>query len=123
VLESIDTMVLVTTNELPALRQARHMIQALAARNFGANRLRLVINRMPKRAQIQLSELEKVMGHPVFFPVPNDYQALNEAYSESRLMSPGSDFAGRIAAFTEKLTGVPPAAKKARGLFGFRQGA
>jgi pilus assembly protein CpaE len=121
VLESIDTLVLVATNELPALRQARQMIQSLTARNFGANRLRLVINRMPKRTQIQLPELERVMGHTVYFSLPDEYEALNEAYSESRLMGPDSAFGLRIRSLTEKLTGFAPSEKRAHGLFGFRR--
>ncbi len=83
VLDSIDTLVLVTTNEMLALRQAKNMIQALTARNVGANRLKLVINRMPKRTQIQLPELEKVMGYSIYADIPNDYVKLNEAYSST----------------------------------------
>ena len=63
---SVDTLALVATNEIPALRQARHMIQSLAGRGFGANRVKLVINRMPKRPPIELPELEEDHGaaHP-----------------------------------------------------------
>jgi pilus assembly protein CpaE len=119
VADSVDTLVVVATDELPALRQARQMIQLLAARNLGANRLRLVINRMPKRAQIQLPELEKVMGLPIYFSIPNDYPGLNEAYSQSRLMEPGSELALRIGSLMEKLTRMIPAAKKPRGILAF----
>ena len=83
VLDSIDTLVLVATNEVLALRQAKRMIQTLAAQNFGTNRLKLVINRMPKRTPIQIPELERVMGHGIFSAIPNDYMLLNEAYSRT----------------------------------------
>ncbi len=120
VLDSIDTLVLVTTNEVLALRQAKQMIQALALRNLGANRLKLVINRMPKKPPIQLPELEKVMGQTIYAEIPNDYQRLNEAYSEPRLMGLGSELATEIGKFAAKLTGFVAEDKKRRGFFGLR---
>lgn len=117
VLDSIDTLVLVTTNEVLALRQSKQMIQTLAARNFGANRLKLVINRMPKRTQIQLPELEKVMGHAIYAEIPNDYHRLNEAYSEPRLLDPGSDLGTQIGKFASRLAGISATENKPRGFF------
>ena len=55
------------------------MAQNLAGRGFGANRVKLVINRMPKRPPIRLPELEKIMGLPIHSVIPNDYQVLSEA--------------------------------------------
>jgi Flp pilus assembly CpaE family ATPase len=120
VLNSIDTLVLVATNEIPALRQARQMILGLEARGFGANRLKLVLNRMPKRLPIQLPELEKIMGHPIFSVVPNDYQILSEAYSHPRLIDLDSHLGAQFGAFAAKLAGVTPVEKKTRRLFAFR---
>jgi pilus assembly protein CpaE len=121
VLDSIDTLVLVATNEVLALRQAKQMIQVLAARNFGANRLKLVINRMPKRTQIQLPELEKVMGHAIYAEIPNDYHRLNAAYSEPRLLEPSSELATQIGSFASRLAGLSePDPKKPRKFFGLR---
>lgn len=118
-LDSLDTVVLVSTNELPALRQARQMIQSLGRRNVGANRLKLVVNRMPRRAEIQAPELEKVMGHPIYAVLPNDYRTLNDAYSESRLAGFDTDFGSSVAAFAARLAGITPAPRKPRGLFWF----
>jgi len=120
-LDSMDSLVLVATNEMLALRQAKHMIQALASRNFGSNRLRLVLNRMPKRPQIPVAELEKVMGQPIYAVIPNDYPRLNEAYSEPRLLDPGADLSVQIGIFAARLTGIGDAEKKRRGLFGLRR--
>jgi pilus assembly protein CpaE len=119
-LEAIDTLVVVATNEVLSLRQAKQMIQLLATRNFGSNRLKLVINRMPKRAQIQLPELEQVMGHSIYAEIPNDYQRLNEAYSEPRLLDPSSVLATEIGAFASKLAGISAVEKKKTKFFSLR---
>jgi pilus assembly protein CpaE len=117
-LESLDTLVLVATNEVLALRQAKQMIQLLATKNFGSNRLKLIINRMPKRAQIQLPELEQVMGHSIYAEIPNDYQRLNEAYSEPRLLDPSSVLGTEIGVFAAKLAGIAAEEKKKSKFFG-----
>jgi pilus assembly protein CpaE len=120
VLSSIDMLVLVATNEIPALRQARQMIQSLGNRGFGSNRVKLVINRMPKRPAIPVSEIEKLMGLSVHAILPNDYQVLNEAYSHPRLIDLNSDLGVQFGAFAAKLTGIAPVEKKARKLFLFK---
>lgn len=119
-LNSIDTLILVATAEVPALRQATQMIQYLAAREFGPNRLKLVLNRMPRRPPIELAELEKIIGLPVHSAIPNDYQALNAAYSESRLIDFASGLGIGFGAFAAKLAGIDPNEKKSRGFFAFR---
>jgi len=120
VLPSIDTLVLVATNEIPALRQARQMIQSLANRGFGPNRVKLVINRMPKRPAIPVSEIEKLMGLSVHAILPNDYQVLSEAYSHPKLIDLNSDLGMQFGAFAAKLTGIAPVEKKTRKLFAFK---
>jgi pilus assembly protein CpaE len=121
VLSSIDTLVLVATNEIPALRQARQMIQNLSGRGFGANRVKLVINRMPKRPAIALPELEKILGVAIHSVIPNDYQVLNEAYSHPRLIDLDSPLGVQFGLLAAKLAGLGPAKKKTRRLFKFRQ--
>jgi pilus assembly protein CpaE len=120
VLSSIDMLVLVATNEIPALRQARQMIQSLGNRGFGGNRVKLVINRMPKRPAIPVSEIEKLMGLSIHAILPNDYQVLSEAYSHPRLIDLNSDLGTQFGAFTAKLTGIGAVERKTRRLFAFK---
>jgi Flp pilus assembly CpaE family ATPase len=96
------------------------MILALGARNFGANRVRLVINRMPKRAQMQLPELERIMGHSIYGEIPNDYGPLNDAYSEPRLLDAGSGLAEHIGRLAARLVGIEEQEQKPKRFFGLR---
>jgi hypothetical protein len=97
------------------------MIQSLARHNFGGNRLKLVLNRMPKRPQIQLPELQTVMGHSIFCALPDDSQTLTEAYAESRLARFDSGFGKRMADLAATLAGIAPVAAKSRKYFWSRQ--
>ena len=105
--DALDSLVLVTTDELPALRLARQSIGILGKLGLGVNRLHLALNRMPRRAAIPVSELERILGFPVFAAIPNQYQQLSEAYAEARLVEPGSPLGIPLSAFAAKLAGIP----------------
>src|SRR6202044_2234819 len=48
-LEEIDEAVLVTTLDVPALHQSKQIIQTLIDGGYGKDRIRLILNRTPKR--------------------------------------------------------------------------
>lgn len=117
-MEWIDVLAVVTTQELPALRQAKLLVQGLTQRNHGTRRLRLVINRMPKRTEIQVPELERIMGFPIQTTLPNDYRSLAEAYARPKLLEPNSFLGGHIANLAAALAEITPEpAKKSRRLW------
>jgi pilus assembly protein CpaE len=118
-LQVIDSLLLVTTDEMPALRQAKQIIRTLARRSFGPNRLRLVINRMPRRAAIQVPELERIMDHPIFAVIPNEYRTLMQAYEETRLVDPESSLGAPISGFVAKLAGLPAETARTKKLIFF----
>ena len=86
-MEEIDEACLVTTLEVPALHQSKQIIQTLLDSGYGKNRIRLILNRSPKRLDITVGELEKMLGVPIFAMVPNDYPELYETYAEGRMLN------------------------------------
>jgi pilus assembly protein CpaE len=122
-LEEIDEMFLISTLEVPALRQAKRVIAALASRGYSANRLHLVINRMPKKPDVTPSELESMLGTPVYAHIPNDYQALYEAHVAGRLVPPDGPVGRAIAALTCRMAGLEKPASRKRGFALFGRGA
>ena len=118
-LDQVDETFLITTLEVPALRQARKLLGALSARGYNASRIRLVINRMPKRPDVTPSELESMLGTPIYAHIPNDYHALYEAYIAGQLVAPDSQVVKATAALTCRMAGLEPAGQKRRfALFG-----
>jgi pilus assembly protein CpaE len=116
--EWIDVLAVVTTNELPALRQAKVLVQGLTQRNYGTRRVRLVINRMPKRTEIQVPELERIMGFPIQTTLPNDYRSLAEAYAQPKLLESTSFLGRHIANMAAALAEIAPEpVKKSRRLW------
>jgi pilus assembly protein CpaE len=105
-MEEIDEVCLVTTLEVPALHQSKQIVQTLIDSGFGKGRIRLILNRSPKRLDITPSELEKMLGLPIFAMVPNDYPELYETYAEGRMLNRNSDLGKQIAKVAAKLTGL-----------------
>jgi pilus assembly protein CpaE len=118
-IEELDETYLVTTLEVPALHQAKQIVQTLLDSGYGKSRLRLVLNRVPKRVDVTPEELEKMLGLPIFAMLPNDYPELYDCYSEGKLLARSSNLGQHIARLAAKISGTkmdPP--KKKFSLFG-----
>jgi len=119
-LEEIDEVCLVTTLEVPALHQSKQIIQTLLDSGYGKARIRLILNRAPRRLDITPGDLEKMLGVPIFAMIPNDYQELYETYAEGRMLNRSSDLGKQIAKMGMKLAGLEEekTSKKRFGIFG-----
>ena len=115
-LEEIDEACLITTLEVPALHQAKLIVQTLIDGGYGKNRIRLILNRVPKRLDITPAELEKMLGIPIFCTVSNDYPELYESYAEGRLLSRTSTLGKEMVKLTSKLSGIEEDKPKRSGL-------
>jgi pilus assembly protein CpaE len=116
VLDEIDETCLVTTLDVPALHQAKQIVQTLMNTGYARNRLRLILNRVPQRLEVTPEEIEKMFGIPVFAVMTDEYQDLYDAYAEGRLLSEGK-LARQFHSFSMKLAGVQEEKRKFR-LFG-----
>src|ERR1044071_516507 len=119
-MEEIDEACLVTTLEVPGLHQSKQIIQTLLDSGYGKNRIRLILNRAPKRLDITVGELEKMLGVSIFAMVPNDYAELYETYAEGRMLNRNSDLGKRISMLALKLASLEEEknGKKRFALFG-----
>ena len=119
-LEEIDEVCLVTTLEVPALHQSKQVIQTLLDGGYGKQRIRLVLNRAPKRLDITPGDLEKMLGVPIFSLIPNDYPELYEAYAEGRMLGKNTELGKQISRLAAKLASMEEekGAKKRFALFG-----
>ena len=118
VLEEVDDLALVTQMEVPALHQTKLMLRALLDLGFASHRIKIILNRMPKRSEVTIEELEAMLGMSIFATVPSDFASLNDAYSEGRLLNPGSRLAKKVSEVAFRISGVAEAAPaKRRFLF------
>jgi pilus assembly protein CpaE len=118
VLEVVDETFLVSTNEVPALHQAKQMIAFLLDSGYPRENLRLVLNRVPKRMEVTKQELGEMLGLDVYALIDDEYQALQEAYSSGRLLGGSPQLDRCVQDLTSKITGIKQEKKRKFSLFG-----
>jgi pilus assembly protein CpaE len=118
-LEEMDEAYLVTTLEVPALHQAKQVLQILMDAGYGKDRVKLILNRVPKRSELAPGEIEKIMGLPVYAVLPSCYPELQECYSMGKLLPERSVLGQAIRDLSLRIVGVDKKpAKKKFSLFG-----
>ena len=118
-LEEVDEAFLVTTLDVPALHQVKQIVRSLLEHGFATNKLRLVLNRVPRSPDVMPNELEELLGIPVYAMLPDDYASIYEAYAEGQLLPAGSALGRQLGRMAAKMAGVPEqTGKKKFSIFG-----
>ena len=125
-LEGVTTVLIVANQELATVRNAGRMAAALRQR-YGKDRVRIVISRYDKNAEIGTEDVERVVGSPVSHLVPSDYRAALQALNKGKplVFEAGSKMADAYKAIAFDLGGVQaPVAHESQkgGLFGLITG-
>lgn len=93
-----DVFYLVSTPDLGSLHLARRALGLIETLGFPKTAARILVNRMPKRDGLAVSDLQRIFGVPVEAVLPADEAALEgrlHALAEGGPCSPSSDF-GRV---------------------------
>ena len=112
VMREANEIFLVTTPDLGALRMARLKILALRRHDW-EDKTRLLLNRVSKRMELNIKEVEATVGLPVFASFPCNYADVTQA---TRRAESSPKLAPSIREFVEKL-GNPKEPKKKRARF------
>lgn len=119
-MEEVDHLVLVATLEMPALHQAKTVFRYVSDSGYSKDKVLFVLNRMPRRGEISTSDIESVLSAPVYATIPNDYRALENAYSSGKMLADDHPLRLSIGQLAGKLTGMYMEEKKKKfSLFGF----
>jgi pilus assembly protein CpaE len=118
VIPEVDETFIVTTLEIPALHHCKHIVQALLDGGYGQHRIRVLLNRAPKRMEVSLEELDRMLGVPIYATVPDDYQALYDTYAEGGLLAPNTNLGKHFARVAARVAGVQQKEGK-KGRFSF----
>jgi pilus assembly protein CpaE len=105
-LNEVDELYLVGTMDMPSLQQLKQVIQGCMDAGYPRNRIRLVMNRMPKRSEFGSADMQKALGVPIWERLPNDYPGLYEAYAEGNLLGANSELGKAFNALALKIAGV-----------------
>lgn len=111
-LTSATTILLVTTLEVPAMRRAIRMMEALKALGHGRERVILVLNRSRRDDQGLQGEAEALIGQPIAVSIPDVPEDAREALETGRLLCAGKNGGAVVRAY-ERLAARVMDAKRA----------
>lgn len=106
-------ILLVTTNELPALQAAQRALSYLDANRIGRWKIRLVVNRYLLDVGLSREVIGTALHTEVFDALPSDYDAVQKALIEGRSIPSNSVFGKALGQLVLRLGGKPDAGKPA----------
>ncbi len=114
--QSSDELLLVTSNELPALQAAQRCLTYLDRNRVDRSRIRIVVNRFNTDVGLSRQVIETALHSEVFHVLPSEYDVIHHSLVEGKPVAPGSGFAKQLSGLAEKLVGTDgtpePAGKK-----------
>lgn len=114
-------LLLVTTNELPALQAAQRALSYLDQNRIGRWKIRLVVNRYHRDVGLSRDVIGTALHTEVFESVPSDYESVQKALMEGKTVPANTSFGKSLLQLTHRLGGPVEAAagtKKAGGGLG-----
>lgn len=109
-----DRAFLITTSELPSLHLARKAVNLLNQLGFPKERFQILMNRINKRDEIAVSDIEKLFNCSVHSRFPNDFFSLHRAVTLGQAIDGHSELGKAVEGLAGKLSaGGATSGKKA----------
>jgi pilus assembly protein CpaE len=103
ILHESKEIFLVCTPEVPSLHLAREKMKFLRSQDLHG-RVRVLLNRAQRRSMLPISEVEKLLGVPVFQTFPNDYAGVHRALSAGKSVNADSELGRGFRALAESIS-------------------
>lgn len=100
-----DELLLVTTNELPALQATQRSLSYLDHHRVDRSKIKLIVNRYNRDVGLSKEVIGTALHTEVFHLVPSDYDAVNRALMEGKPIPLSTAFGKSIGQLAEGLAG------------------
>jgi len=74
-IEMADVIILVFVMSLPGIKHLQRHLKYFENIGLAKEKIRLVVNRYIKKGDIDIEEAQKVLGYPISWSIPNDYES------------------------------------------------
>jgi len=119
VARAANELLLVTTNELPALQAAQRALSYLDTNRIGRWKIRLVVNRYLRDVGLSREVIGTALHTEVFETLPSDYEAVQKALLDGKPIPSSSPFGKGMVEIVDRLGGKSqPGNKKGSSLSG-----
>jgi len=109
-------VLLVTTNELPALQAAQRALGYMDASRVGRWKIRLLVNRYQREVGLSREVIGTALHTEVFESIPSDYEAVQKALMEGKSVPAATAFGKALTQVVERL-GVRPGESEKKSSF------
>jgi len=113
-----NELLLVTTNELPALQAAQRALSYLDANRIGRWKMRLLVNRYHRDVGLSREVIGTALHTEVFDILPSDYEAVQKSLMDGKPAPANTAFGKAIMQLADRLGGRAEQSKKASSLSG-----
>jgi pilus assembly protein CpaE len=113
-----NELLLVTTNELPALQAAQRALSYLDANRIGRWKIRLIVNRYLRDVGLSREVIATALHTEVYDIFPSDYEAVQKSLMEGKPAPPSTTFGKSIMQLADKLGGRTESTKKKSSTLG-----
>jgi pilus assembly protein CpaE len=100
-----DELLLVTTNELPALQATQRVLAHLDRNRIERSKVRLVVNRYSRDVGLSKDAISAALHTDVFQIIPSDYESVQRALVEGKPINGSSAFGKSLTDLAERLRG------------------
>jgi pilus assembly protein CpaE len=116
-----DDLLLITTNELPAVQAAQRTLRYLEANKVSRSKVKLVVNRYNRSVGLSQEVIGTALQTEIFHLLPSDYEAIHKSLMEGKPSPSNTNFGKSIAELGMLLGGKKAPEKepeKKKGFFG-----
>jgi Flp pilus assembly CpaE family ATPase len=113
-----NELLLVTTNELPALQAAQRALSYLDTNRIGRWKIRLLVNRYHRDVGLSREVIGTALHTEVFDILPSDYEAVQKSLMEGKPTPSSTSFGKSMVQLADRLGGRTEAVKKSTSLGG-----
>jgi pilus assembly protein CpaE len=113
-----NELLLVTTNELPALQAAQRALSYLDANRIGRWKMRLLVNRYLRDVGLSREVIGTALHTEVFDILPSDYEAVQKSLMDGKPAPSNTAFGKAIMQLADRLGGRSETGKKGSSLSG-----
>ncbi len=111
-------LLLVTTNELPALQAAQRALSYLDTNRIGRWKVRLLVNRYTRDVGLSKEVISTALHADVYDTLPSDYETVQKGLMEGKPVRPDTPFGKSMSQLADRLSGTTETAKKSGGGLG-----
>jgi pilus assembly protein CpaE len=109
-----DDLLLVTTNELPALQAAQRALQYLERNRVGRGKVKLIVNRYSRDLGLSKEVIGTALNIEVFATLPSDFDGIQKSLMEGKPIPANSAFGKGVGDLADLLGAKEEARKLAK---------